>query len=173
MVCVYALLARNCQVIFSKRLAIHPAFSISLARITSSAAKADWVGETIGQLQQAANGLQALQYTAKGLYTNLGSTFITPVGVAARGRIISEVWRDSAELPKTFRALRLTCSHAAPICAIIFWSSICCVVGVSARLRMGTFSSPQRCPPVRGSVSFFHHSRENGIAGFRPRDERH
>ena len=57
-------------------------------------------GETIGQLQQAANGLQELQYTANGLYTNLGSTFITPVGVAARGRIVSEVWRDSAQLPK-------------------------------------------------------------------------
>jgi hypothetical protein len=38
------------------------------------------VGETIGQLQQAANGIQALQYTANGLYTNLGSTFTTPGG---------------------------------------------------------------------------------------------
>ena len=39
------------------------------------------VGETIGQLQQAANGIQALQYRANGLYTNLGSTFTTPGGV--------------------------------------------------------------------------------------------
>ena len=39
------------------------------------------VGQTIGQLQQAAHGIQALQYTANGLYTNLGSTFTTPGGV--------------------------------------------------------------------------------------------
>ena len=39
------------------------------------------VGETIGQLQQAANGIQALQYRANGLYTNPGSTFTTPGGV--------------------------------------------------------------------------------------------
>ena len=39
------------------------------------------VGETIGQLQQAANGIQALQYRANGLYANLGSTFTTPGGV--------------------------------------------------------------------------------------------
>src|SRR5438034_4467448 len=39
------------------------------------------IGQTIGQLQQAANGIQALQYTANGLYTNLGSTFTTPGGV--------------------------------------------------------------------------------------------
>src|SRR6266550_7650131 len=65
-----------------------------------SSLKQTGVGATIGQLQQAANGIQAVQYTANGLYRNLGSTFITPVGVAARGRIVSEVWRDSAELPK-------------------------------------------------------------------------
>jgi hypothetical protein len=46
-----------------------------------SSLKQTGVGETIGQLQQAANGLQALQYTANGLYTNLGSTFTTPRGV--------------------------------------------------------------------------------------------
>src|SRR5262245_22036487 len=39
------------------------------------------VGQTIGQLQQAANGIQALEYTGNGLYTNLGSTFTTPGGV--------------------------------------------------------------------------------------------
>jgi hypothetical protein len=39
------------------------------------------VGETIGQLQQAANGIRALEYTGNGLYTNLGSTFTTPDGV--------------------------------------------------------------------------------------------
>ena len=44
------------------------------------------VGETIGQLQQAANGLQALQYTGNGLYTNLGSTFTTPGGVRLQHR---------------------------------------------------------------------------------------
>jgi hypothetical protein len=60
------------------------------------------VGETIGQLQQAAHGIQALQYTANGLYTNLGSTFTTPGGVQlpATRRIVSQVWRDPAELPK-------------------------------------------------------------------------
>src|SRR6266498_2231938 len=46
-----------------------------------SSLKQTGVGETIGQLQQAANGLQALQYTGNGLYTNLGSTFTTPGGV--------------------------------------------------------------------------------------------
>ena len=46
-----------------------------------SSLKQTGVGQTIGQLQQAANGLQALQYTGNGLYTNLGSTFTTPGGV--------------------------------------------------------------------------------------------
>ena len=46
-----------------------------------SSLKQTGVGETIGQLQQAANGIQAVQYTANGLYTNLGSTFTTPGGV--------------------------------------------------------------------------------------------
>ena len=46
-----------------------------------SSLKQTGVGETIGQLQQAANGIQALQYTANGLYTNLESTFTTPGGV--------------------------------------------------------------------------------------------
>ncbi len=46
-----------------------------------SGLKQTGVGETIGQLQKAANGLQALQYTGNGLYTNLGSTFKTPGGV--------------------------------------------------------------------------------------------
>ena len=46
-----------------------------------SSLKQTGVGQTIGQLQQAANGIQALEYTANGLYTNLGSTFTTPGGV--------------------------------------------------------------------------------------------
>jgi len=46
-----------------------------------SSLKQSGVGQTIGQLQQAANGIQALEYTANGLYTNLGSTFTTPGGV--------------------------------------------------------------------------------------------
>jgi hypothetical protein len=46
-----------------------------------SSLKQTGVGQTIGQLQQAANGIQALEYTANGLYTNVGSTFTTPGGV--------------------------------------------------------------------------------------------
>ena len=46
-----------------------------------SSLKQTGVGQTIGQLQQVANGLQALQYTGNGLYTNLGSTFTTPGGL--------------------------------------------------------------------------------------------
>jgi hypothetical protein len=46
-----------------------------------SSLKQTGVGQTVGQLQQAANGIQALEYTANGLYTNLGSTFTTPGGV--------------------------------------------------------------------------------------------
>jgi len=46
-----------------------------------SSLKQTGVGATIGQLQQAANGIQAVQYTANGLYRNLGSTFTTPGGV--------------------------------------------------------------------------------------------
>ncbi len=39
------------------------------------------VGQTIGELQQLANGAQALQYNANGLYQSLGNTFTTPGGV--------------------------------------------------------------------------------------------
>ncbi len=39
------------------------------------------VGQTIGALQQAASGVQALQYSANGLYHSLGSSFTTPGGV--------------------------------------------------------------------------------------------
>jgi hypothetical protein len=45
-----------------------------------SSLKQTGIGQTIGQLQQTANGLQALQYTANGLYSNLGTTFTTPGG---------------------------------------------------------------------------------------------
>lgn len=45
-----------------------------------SSLKQTGIGETIGQLQQTANGIQALQYTGNGLYTSLGSTFTTPGG---------------------------------------------------------------------------------------------
>ncbi len=38
------------------------------------------VGQTIGELQQAANGIEALRYNANGLYENLGATFTTPGG---------------------------------------------------------------------------------------------
>ncbi len=39
------------------------------------------VGQTIGALQQTASGVQALQYSANGLYHSLGSSFTTPGGV--------------------------------------------------------------------------------------------
>jgi uncharacterized phage infection (PIP) family protein YhgE len=39
------------------------------------------VGQTIGELQQLANGVEALQYNANGLYASLGNTFTTPSGV--------------------------------------------------------------------------------------------
>src|SRR6266702_566317 len=46
-----------------------------------SSLKQTGVGATISQQQQDANGIQAVQYTANGLYRNLGSTFTTPGGV--------------------------------------------------------------------------------------------
>jgi hypothetical protein len=39
------------------------------------------VGQTIGELQQLADGTQALAYDANGIYQSLGSTFTTPNGV--------------------------------------------------------------------------------------------
>ncbi len=39
------------------------------------------VGQTIGELQQLATGVQALQNNANGLYQSLGTTFQTPGGV--------------------------------------------------------------------------------------------
>lgn len=39
------------------------------------------VGQTIAELQQLANGVEALQYNANGLYTSLGETFTTPSGI--------------------------------------------------------------------------------------------
>jgi hypothetical protein len=39
------------------------------------------VGQTIGELQQLANGIEALQYNANRLYTSLGDTFTTPSGI--------------------------------------------------------------------------------------------
>jgi hypothetical protein len=38
------------------------------------------IGQTIGQLQRTANGIEALRYNANGLYTSLGQTFTTPGG---------------------------------------------------------------------------------------------
>jgi hypothetical protein len=38
------------------------------------------IGQTIGNLQRATNGIQALQYNGNGIYTSLGSTFTTPGG---------------------------------------------------------------------------------------------
>ncbi|HKP01922.1 MAG TPA: hypothetical protein VJU77_01050 [Chthoniobacterales bacterium] len=38
------------------------------------------VGQTLTQLQRTANGIQALQYNANGLYTSLGPSFTTPGG---------------------------------------------------------------------------------------------
>ena len=38
------------------------------------------IGQTIGELQQLANGIEALQYDANGLYASLGETFTTPSG---------------------------------------------------------------------------------------------
>ena len=45
-----------------------------------SSLKSSGVGQTIGQLQQAASGVAALQYDANGLYQSLGTTFTTPGG---------------------------------------------------------------------------------------------
>ncbi|MBV9009140.1 MAG: hypothetical protein JO354_08240 [Verrucomicrobia bacterium] len=45
-----------------------------------SSLKQTGIGQTLGQLQQSANGIQALEYTGNGLYTSLGSTFTTPGG---------------------------------------------------------------------------------------------
>lgn len=39
------------------------------------------IGQTIGQLQRTANGIEALRYNGNGLYTSLGQTFTTPGGV--------------------------------------------------------------------------------------------
>jgi hypothetical protein len=39
------------------------------------------VGKTVGELQQLANGVEALQYNANGLYTSLSETFTTPSGI--------------------------------------------------------------------------------------------
>lgn len=39
------------------------------------------VGQTFGQLQQTANGIQALRYSGNGLYASLGQTFTTPGGM--------------------------------------------------------------------------------------------
>jgi len=55
--------------------------NISGANQLISSLRQTGVGQTIGQLQQAANGIRALEYTGNGLYTNLGSTFTTPGGV--------------------------------------------------------------------------------------------
>jgi hypothetical protein len=38
------------------------------------------VGQTIGEIRQLANGVEALSYNANGLYQSLGSTFQTPTG---------------------------------------------------------------------------------------------
>ena len=45
-----------------------------------SSLKSSGVGRTIGQLQQAASGVAALQFNANGLYQSLGTTFTTPGG---------------------------------------------------------------------------------------------
>ena len=42
------------------------------------------VGDTIGQLRQSADGIEALRYAGDGLYTSLGQTFTTPGGVGVR-----------------------------------------------------------------------------------------
>jgi hypothetical protein len=46
--------------------------------------KTSGVGQTIGQLQQSANGATALQYDANGLYQGLGQTFSTPNGATVQ-----------------------------------------------------------------------------------------
>lgn len=38
------------------------------------------IGQILGNLQRSANGIQALQYNANGIYTSLGTTFTTPGG---------------------------------------------------------------------------------------------
>ncbi len=49
-----------------------------------SSRKSSGVGQTIGQLQQAASGVAALQYNANGLYQSLGTTFTTPGGTTVQ-----------------------------------------------------------------------------------------
>src|SRR6202521_5671334 len=39
------------------------------------------IGQTIGQLQRTANGIEALRYTGNGLYSSFGQTLTTPGGV--------------------------------------------------------------------------------------------
>jgi hypothetical protein len=57
------------------------------------------VGQTIGQLQQLAEGTEALTYNANGLYQSLGATFETPAGVS---------WPRAEELYRKFAAVQRT-----------------------------------------------------------------
>jgi hypothetical protein len=76
------------------------------------------VGQTIGQLHQAANGIQALQYTANGLYTNLGSTFTTPGGVhLPRAEELYRKYGAIQQSSQNFQGLLVTYWRAARTCA--------------------------------------------------------
>ncbi|MDQ6626269.1 MAG: hypothetical protein M3Y69_09075 [Verrucomicrobiota bacterium] len=59
------------------------------------------VGQTIGQLQQSVSGVQALQYSANGLYHSLGSSFTTPGGM--RVPRADELYRKFGAIQQTSR----------------------------------------------------------------------
>lgn len=69
-----------------------------------SSLKQTGLGQTIGQLQQTANGIQALQYTGNGLYTSLGSTFTTPGG--AQVPRLEELYRKFGAVQQSSRNLQ-------------------------------------------------------------------
>ena len=53
------------------------------------------VGETISALQQSANGVEALRYSANGIYTSLGQSFTTPGRAEASYRKYGAIQNDS------------------------------------------------------------------------------
>ena len=66
------------------------------------------VGQTIGELQQLATGVQALQNNANGLYQSLGTTFQTPGGVQLPRaeelyRKFGAIQQGDGELPESHR----------------------------------------------------------------------
>ena len=56
------------------------------------------VGQTLGELQSLASGVEALHDNANGLYQSIGQTFTTPGGyrTAAGRRTVSQIRREPA-----------------------------------------------------------------------------